>query len=106
MPGDQRLLREMRNRSWGGGARRLAASSIAVILVATALVAYFHAEVPAYVAGYPVQEDRLTTQELEQVEQALKKSAALLEEAKAAQAMTANAQPQRRDLEEAQAGAA
>src|SRR5882757_9564282 len=102
MPRDQYLLREdakMRNQSRGGRARRLAASSIAVTLVATALiVTYFRAEVAAYVTRYAVHEDRYIT---EQVEQALTKSAALLQEAKAAQAMTTNAEPQRRALEEA-----
>ena len=94
----------MRNQSRGGRARRLAASSIAVTLVATALiVTYFRAEVAAYVTRYTVHEDRYIT---EQVERELAKSAALMQEAKAAQAMTANAEPQRRALEEAQARAA
>ena len=95
MPRDQYLLREdskMRSQLRGGRARRLALSSIAVTFVATALiVTYFRAN-----------EDRY----LEQVEQRLKKSDALMQEAKAAQAMTANAEPQRRALEEAQARAA
>src|ERR1700741_5343563 len=77
---------KMRNQSRGGRARRLAASSIAVTLVATALiVTYFRAD-----------EDRY----LEQVEQRLKKSDALLQEAKAAQAMTANAETKDRYLEQ------
>ena len=90
----------MNNQSPGGRARRLAASSIAVTLVATALiVTYFRAEVGAYVTRYAVHEDdRYIT---EQVEQALTKSAALLQEAKTAQAMTANAELQRRVLEKA-----
>jgi DNA repair exonuclease SbcCD ATPase subunit len=78
----------MRNQSQGGRARRLA--PIAVTLVATALiVTYFRAEVA-------VHEDRYVT---EQVEQALTKSAALLQEAKVAQAISANAEPRRRALE-------
>src|SRR6266403_6076074 len=92
VPRDQYSLREdskMRNQSRGGRARRLAASSIAVTLVATALiVTYFRAEV--------ADEDRY----LEQVEQELTKSAARLQEAKAAQAMTANAEPQDRYITE------
>src|SRR4249920_2186424 len=56
MPRDQYLLREdakIRNQSRGGRARRIAASSIAVTLVAMALiVTYFHAEVTAYLTRY------------------------------------------------------
>ena len=94
----------MRNQSRGGRARRIAASSIAVTLVTTALiVTYFRAEVAAYVTRYAVHEDRYIT---EQVERELTKTAALMQEAKAAQAMTTTAEPQRRALEEAQARAA
>ena len=93
MPRDQYLLREdakMRNQSRGGRARRLA-TSITVTIVATALiVTYFRAEVA-------VHEDRYIT---EQVEQALTKSDAVLQEVKAAQAKRTAAEPQRRALEE------
>src|SRR6476469_3190189 len=69
MPRDQYLLREdaiSRNQSRGGRARRLAASSIAVTLVATALiVTYFRAEVTAYVTRYAVHEDSYIVEEVE-----------------------------------------
>ena len=117
---------KLRNQSRGGRARRLAASSIAVTLVATALiVTYFRADEDRYLEQV---EQRLKKSDallqeakaaqamtanaetkdryLEQVEQEQKKTTALMQEAKAAQAMTANAEPQRRALEEAQARAA
>ena len=76
----------MRDQSRGRRARRVAVSSIAATLVATALiVTYFRAEVTAYVTQYSVHEDSYIA---EQVERQLTKSAALLQEAKAAQAMT------------------
>ena len=89
MPRNQYFLREdskMRSQVRVGRARRLAASSIVVTLVATALI----------VTYFRVAEDRY----LEEVEQRLTKSDALLQEAKAAKAMTANAEPQDRYLEE------
>ena len=96
MSRDPYLLREdakVRDQSRGGRARRVAASSIAATVVTTALiVTYFRAEVAAYVTRYSVHEDSDIT---EQVERQLIKSAALLQEAKAAQAMTAIAKPQR-----------
>ena len=68
MPRDQYLPREdakMRNQSRGGRARRIAASSIAVTVVTTALiVTYFHAEVAAYVTRYAGDDDRFITEQV------------------------------------------
>ena len=65
-----------RNQSRGGRARRLAASSIAVTLVAGALiVTYFRAEVAAYVTRYAGHEDtRITEQESRLANQDSRKS--------------------------------
>ena len=68
MPRDQYLLREdavSRNQSRGGRARRLAASSIAVTLVAGVLIGtYFSAEVASHVTRYAGHKDtRITEQE-------------------------------------------
>ena len=79
MPRDQYLLREdaiSRNQSREGRARRLAASSIAVTLVAGVLIGtYFSAEVAAYVTRYAGHKDtRITEQESRLANQDSRKS--------------------------------
>src|SRR4051812_37065773 len=92
MPRDQYHRREnviARNRSRRGRARRVAASMAAALVAPALIAAYFHTEVAAYLTSFlDDDESRIT----EDVERQLTKSAALLREVKAAQAITAKPQ--------------